>query len=112
MFMNLMNNIFNSVLDQYVVVFIDDILIYSPDKEKCKVHLFEVLSTLKGHQLYAKLSKCEFWLEEVQFLGHIISKEGLSVDPAKVTSVLEWKTPTNPSEIRSFLDFLAIIGGS
>nr|AAL31683.1 putative polyprotein [Oryza sativa Japonica Group]ABF97729.1 retrotransposon protein, putative, Ty3-gypsy subclass [Oryza sativa Japonica Group] len=102
-FMNLMNKIFMEYLDQFVVVFIDDILIYSKNEEEHKQHLRLVLEKLRQHQLYAKLSKCEFWLDQVAFLGHIITKEGVAVDPQKIKAVMEWKTPTSVSEIRSFL---------
>nr|XP_027186625.1 uncharacterized protein LOC113784598 [Cicer arietinum] len=102
-FMDYMNRIFHPYLDSFVVVFIDDILVYSKTKEEHGEHLRIVLKTLKEKQLFAKLSKCEFWLEEVSFLGHIISKGGIAVDPTKVESVLEWKAPKSVTEIRSFL---------
>ncbi|XP_074301470.1 uncharacterized protein LOC141632863 [Silene latifolia] len=102
-FMDQMNRTFREVLDQCVVVFIDDILIYSKDESEHKVHLHVILDILRRQKWYAKFSKCEFWLKEVSFLGHIISKEGVMVDPSKVEAVLEWKSPTNVSEIRSFL---------
>jgi hypothetical protein len=87
-FMNLMNSIFMDYLDKFVVVFIDDILIYSQSEEEHADHLMMVLQRLREHQLYAKLSKCEFWISEVMFLGHIINKEGLVVDPKNVTDIL------------------------
>jgi hypothetical protein len=90
-------------LDKFVVVFIDDILIFSKSEEEHDEHLRLVLQKLRENQLYAKLSKCEFWLKEVLFLGHIISEGGISVDPSKVESVLSWNTPQNVSEIQSFL---------
>ena len=102
-FMNLMNKIFMEYLDKFVVVFIDDILVYSKTEEEHAVHLRLVLETLREHQLYAKLSKCEFWLKEVAFLGHVISAGGISVDPEKIKAILDWKTPTSVTEIRSFL---------
>ena len=102
-FMDLMNRVFRPYIDEFVVVFIDDVLIYSPSMEKHKEHLRSILETLRTHKLYAKFSKCEFWLEEVQFLGHVISKDGISVDPAKIEAIMKWKTPNNASEIRSFL---------
>ncbi|XP_027178078.1 uncharacterized protein LOC113777243 [Coffea eugenioides] len=102
-FMDLMHRIFKPYLDRFVVVFIDDILVYSKTREEHEKHLKEVLQTLREHQLYAKFSKCEFWLERVAFLGHVISKEGIAVDPAKVEAVTEWKRPDNPTEIRNFL---------
>ncbi|KAK1620599.1 hypothetical protein QYE76_026116, partial [Lolium multiflorum] len=102
-FMNLMNKIFMKYLDKFVIVFIDDILIYSKDKEEHAKHLKIVLQTLREHQLYAKFSKCKFWLDSVEFLGHVITKEGIAVNPSKVQSVLEWKSPKNAKEIRGFL---------
>ena len=102
-FMDYMNRIFRQYLDQFVVVFIDDILIYSKSKEEHENHLRIVLGILKEKQLFAKLSKCEFWLSEVKFLGHVISEEGVSVDPSKVEAVLNWKRPETVTEIRSFL---------
>ena len=90
-FMNLMNKIFMEYLDKLVVVFIDDILVYSKTKEEHAVHLRLVLETLREHQLYAKFSKCEFWLKEVAFLGHVISAGGVSVDPEKIKAILDFK---------------------
>jgi hypothetical protein len=90
-------------LDKFVVVFIDDILVYSKNEVEHEEHLRMVLQKLRENQLFAKLSKCEFWLKEVPFLGHIISAGGVSVDPSKVRDVLNWKPPQNVSEIRSFL---------
>ena len=90
-------------LDKFVVVFIDDILIYSKNEEEHAQHLHIVLQRLREHQIYAKFSKCDFWLKEVPFLGHVISAEGISVDPSKVQDVLDWKAPTSVAEIRSFL---------
>jgi ribonuclease HI len=102
-FMNLMNKVFMEELDQFVVVFIDDILVYSRSAEEHEQHLRVVLGKLRSHQLYAKFSKCEFWLQKVSFLGHVLTAEGVAVDPEKVTAVSEWKQPTSVSEIRSFL---------
>jgi len=90
-------------LDKFVVVFIDDILVYSCNEEEHVEHLRIVLSCLREHQLYAKFSKCEFWLKKVPFLGHVLSEEGISVDPAKVQEVLDWKVPTSVHEVQSFL---------
>ena len=90
-------------MDQFVVVFIDDILVYSQDRESHDAHLRVVLETLRKEQLYAKLIKCEFWLNEVSFLGHIVSKEGIRVDPKKIEVVVEWKPPRNVTKIHSFL---------
>ena len=102
-FMDLMNRVFRPYVDQFVVVFIDDILVYSKDRESHDTHLRVVLEILRKEQLYAKLSKCEFWLTEVSFLGHIVSKEGIQVDPKKIEVVVEWKPPRNVTEVRSFL---------
>jgi hypothetical protein len=102
-FMNLMNNVFMDYLDRFVVVFIDDILICSQSEEEHADHLRMILQRLREHQLYAKLSKCEFWIDEVLFLGHIINKEGLVVDPKKVTDILNWKAPTHARGIKSFI---------
>ena len=102
-FMNLMNRVFRPYVDQFVVVFIDDILVYSKDQENHESHLRVVLKTLRKEQLYAKLSKCEFWLNEMSFLGHIVSKEGIRVDPKKIEVVVEWKLLRNVTEVRSFL---------
>ena len=101
-FMYLMNKVFMDYLDKFVVVFIDDILVFSRNEEEHEEHLRLVLQRLRENQLYAKLSKCEFWLKEVSFLGHVISKGGVSVDPGKVKDVLEWEAPQNVCEIRSF----------
>ena len=89
-FMNMMNKVFMEFLDKFVVVFIDDILVFSKNEEAHKEHLRLVLENLREHQLYAKFSKCEFWLKEVEFLRHIISGEGISVDPTKVETVTKW----------------------
>ncbi|RDX81025.1 Retrovirus-related Pol polyprotein from transposon 17.6, partial [Mucuna pruriens] len=102
-FMDYMNIIFHPYLDKFVVVFIDDILVYSKTREEHEEHLKVVLQVLRDKQLYAKLSKCDFWLEEVSFLGHVISRGGIGVDPSKVEVVLKWETPKSVSEIRSFL---------
>ena len=84
------------------MVFIDDILVYSKTREDHEQRLRIVLQTLREHQLYAKFNKCEFWLEQISFLGHVISKDGISVDPVKVEVVSEWKRPETPTEVRSF----------
>ena len=102
-FMDLMNRVFREFLDQFVTVFIDDILVYAQTEEEHAEHLRQVLQTLCRNELYAKYEKCGFWLKEVQFLGHIISDRGISVDPGKVSAVREWGHPTTPTEIRSFL---------
>jgi hypothetical protein len=102
-FMYLMNNVFMEYLDRFIAVFIDDILIFSKTMEEHEEHLRLVLEKLRSNQLYAKFSKCEFWLTEVTFLGHVISIGGVSVDLGKVKDVLNWMPPTTISEIRSFL---------
>jgi hypothetical protein len=103
MFMDLMNQVFHEYLDSFVVVFIDDILVYSANRAEHEEHLKIVLEKLREKKLFAKFKKCEFWLEEVAFLGHVVSKDGLAVDPAKVQAVVEWERPTSVREIRSFL---------
>jgi hypothetical protein len=105
-FMYMMNKVFMEYLDKFVVVFIDNILIFSMNKEEHDRHLCLVLQKLRENQLYAKLNKCEFWLKEVSFLGHIISEGGISVEPSKVKDVLSWNTPQNVLDIRSFLDLM------
>ncbi|KAI3819462.1 hypothetical protein L1987_13299 [Smallanthus sonchifolius] len=102
-FMDLMNRVCKPYLDKFVIVFIDDILIYSKTKAEHEQHLRLILELLKKEQLYAKFSKCEFWLKEVQFLGHIVKDKGIHVDPAKIEAVKNWSTPKTPTEIRSFL---------
>jgi hypothetical protein len=101
--MYLMNSVFMNELDKFVVVFIDDILIYSKSKAEHAKHLCIVLQRLRDHKLYAKFSKCEFWLDSVKFLGHTISKDGISMDPSKVQEVMDWKRPKSVHQIRSFL---------
>jgi hypothetical protein len=102
-FMYLMNSVFINELDKFIVVFIDDILIYSKNEAKHTKHLHIVLQRLRDHKLYAKFSKCEFWLDSVKFLSHTISKDGISVDPSKVQEVMDWKPPKSVYQIRSFL---------
>ncbi|WVZ48703.1 hypothetical protein U9M48_000122 [Paspalum notatum var. saurae] len=102
-FMYMMNSVFMNELDKFVVVFIDDTLIYSKSEEEHKEHLRIVLNRLREHKLYAKFSKCAFWLKEVSFLGHILSEKGVAVDPSKEKDVLNWKQPETVTEIRSFL---------
>jgi hypothetical protein len=102
-FMYLMNKVFMEYLDKFVVVFIDNILVFSKTEEEHEVHLWLVLEKLKAHQLYAKFSKCKFWITEVAFLGHIISAGGVSVDPGKVKDMQNWVPPIRVSEIQSFL---------
>ncbi|KAI3707613.1 hypothetical protein L6452_26239 [Arctium lappa] len=102
-FMDLMNRVCRPFLDKSVIVFIDDILVYSKDEGSHEQHLREVLGVLRREKLYAKFSKCEFWLREVQFLGHVVTREGVKVDPAKVEAMMNWEPPKSPTEIRSFL---------
>jgi hypothetical protein len=87
------------------VVFIDDILVYSKNEAEHTKHLHTVLQRLRDHQLYAKLSKCDFWLKEIKFLGHTISQDGILVDPEKVQEVMDWEPPTTVQQIWSFLDW-------
>ena len=102
-FMDLMHRVFQPYLDQFVVVFIDDILIYSQSEEEHEDHLRIVHQALKEHKLYAKFSKCEFLLIEVRFLGHVVSASGVSIDPEKVEAVMSWERPKSIFKIRSFL---------
>ncbi|KAE8773078.1 putative polyprotein [Hordeum vulgare] len=92
-FMNMMNKVFMEFLDKFVVVFNDDILVFSKNKQEHEVHLHLVLEKLREHQLYAKFSKCEFWLDEVAFLVHVISSNGVALDPSKVAAITEWESP-------------------
>ncbi|GJW86541.1 putative reverse transcriptase domain-containing protein [Tanacetum coccineum] len=102
-FMDLMNRVCKPYLDKFVIVFIDDILIYSKNKKEHEEHLRTILELLKKEELYAKFSKCEFWIPKVQFLGHVINSEGIHVDPAKIESIKDWVSPKSPTEIRQFL---------
>jgi hypothetical protein len=102
-FMYLMNSIFMEELDKFIVVFIDDILVFSKSKKEHEEHLRIVLQWFCDHQLYAKVSKCKFWLTKVKFLGHVVSSEGISVDPIKVWEVLDWKPPRIVHQVWSFL---------
>ena len=102
-FMDLMHRIFQPYLDQFFVVFVDVILIYSQSEREHEYHLRIILQLLRDHQLYAKFSKCEFWLTEVRFLGHVLSASGVSVDPEKVEAVMSWERPKSVFAIRSFL---------
>ncbi|GJW94947.1 putative reverse transcriptase domain-containing protein [Tanacetum coccineum] len=102
-FMNLMNRICKPYLDKFVILFIKDILVYSKDKEEHEKHLKIILELLKKERLYTKFSKCDFWLDSVQFLGHVIDRSGVHVDPAKIEAIKSWATLTTPMEVRQFL---------
>jgi hypothetical protein len=102
-FMDLMNRVFHEYMDSFVIVFIDDILVYSKSQEEHEEHLRIVLQILRDRKLFAKLKKCEFWMDRVVFLGHVISRDGITVDPSKIEAVVNWVRPTNVSEVRSFL---------
>eukprot|EP00253_Pinus_taeda_P022539 PITA_22539 len=102
-FMCLMNSVFHQYLDKFVLIFIDDILIYSLNMKEHEEHLRIVLQTLREHQLYGKFSKCDFYKEQIQYLGHIITKEGIAVDPEKIKTIMEWPTPKDVADIRSFM---------
>ncbi|GKC77159.1 putative reverse transcriptase domain-containing protein [Tanacetum coccineum] len=102
-FMDLMNRVCKPYLDKFVIMFIDDILIYSRNKEEQEDHLRIILELLKKEKLYAKFPKCDFWISIVQFLGHVIDSQGIHVDPAKIEAVKNYASPTTPTEINQFL---------
>ena len=102
-FMSLMNSIFRKYLDRFVHVFLDDILIYSKNEREHEEHLWIVLSYLRENKFYGKLSKCSFFEKEIHYLGHIISTEGIPVDPEKVKAIMEWLVPKNAHEVRNFM---------
>ena len=101
-FMDLMNRVFHLYLDQFMVVFIDDILVYSSNKDENRKHLRIVLQILREKRLFAKFKKCDFWLEEISFLGHIISGQGILVDPIKIEVILNWEAPKSVMKVHSF----------
>nr|GEV16781.1 putative reverse transcriptase domain-containing protein [Tanacetum cinerariifolium] len=109
-FMDLMNRVCKPYLDKFVIVFIDDILIYSRKKAEHANHLRIILELLRKEKLYAKFSKCDFWIRTVQFLGHLIDSQGLHVEPVKIEAIKNWASPTTPTKIRQFLGPTAIIG--
>lgn len=98
-----MNNIFSQYLDKFVLVFIDDIMVYSKTKEEHKEHLRIVLQTLRKHKLYTNFDKCDFYQKKIQYLGHIIFVEGIAFDPEKIRSIMEWSVPKDVVDIRSFM---------
>ncbi|KAD2805407.1 hypothetical protein E3N88_38784 [Mikania micrantha] len=102
-FIDLMNRVFRPYLDKFVIVFIDDILIYFRNQQEHAQHLKLILELLAHEKLYAKFSKCEFWLREVQFLGHVVNENDIQVDPSKIKAVKQWETPRTPTKIRQFL---------
>ncbi|XP_070045434.1 uncharacterized protein [Nicotiana tomentosiformis] len=108
--MDLMNRVFKPFLDTFIIVFIDDILVYSKSKDEHAEHLRIALQTLKENELYAKFSKCEFWLQLAAFLVHVVSSEGIKLDPQKTKTVKNWPRPTTPTEIRNFLGLAGYYG--
>ena len=102
-FMCLMNNVFSRYLDRFVLVFLDDILVYSKNEEEHEENLRLTLQLLREHQLYAKLSKCDFYRDRIWYLGHIISEEVISVDPKKIEAIMNWPTPRSVTDVRSFM---------
>nr|GEZ68357.1 hypothetical protein [Tanacetum cinerariifolium] len=101
-FMDLMNRVCKPYLDEFMIVIIDDILIYSKNKKEHEEHLKTILELLKKEELYAKFSKCKFWIPKVKFLGHVIDSQGIHLDPAKIESIKDWASPKTPTEIRQF----------
>ena len=102
-FMCLMNSVFSRYLDNFVLVFLDDILVYSKNEEEHEEHLRLTLQLLREHQLYANLTKCDFYRDRIQYLGHIISEEGISMGPEKIEAIMNWPTPRNVTDVRSFM---------
>jgi hypothetical protein len=105
-FMCLMNNILSKYLDKFVIVFIDDILVYSKNEQEHEEHLRIILQVLREHELYAKLNKCDFYKDKIQYLGHVISKEGIYVDPDKIKAIMEWFVPKDVTDIRYFMGII------
>ena len=101
--MDLMNRVCKPYLDKFVIVIIEDILIYSKSQEEHEEHLHLTLELLKKEQLYAKFSKCDFWIREVQFLRHVVNEMGIHVDPSKIEAIKNLAAPTTPTEVRQFL---------
>lgn len=102
-FMDLINKIYHEYLDVFVIVFVDNILIYSDNEQNYEEHLRLPLKVLRKNKLYATFSKCDFWMKEILFQGHIIFKDGIPIDPSKVTTIMEWNQPKNVTKVRSFL---------
>ena len=111
-FMCLMNSVFSMYLDKFVLIFLDDILFYSKNEEEHEEHLRLTLQLLREHQLYAKLSKCDFYRDRIQYLGHIILEEGISMDPENIEAIMNWPTPRNVTDVRYFMGFADTTGGS
>ena len=101
--MCLMNSVFSGYLDKFVLVFLDDILVYSKNEEEHEEHLRLTLQLLREHPLYVKLNKCDFYRDRIQYLGHIISEQGISVDPEKIEAIMNWPTPRNVIDVRYFM---------
>ena len=110
-FMCLKNSVFSGYLDKFVLVLLDDILVYSKNEEEHEEHLILTLELLREHQLYAKLSKCDFYRDKIQYLGHIISEEGISMDLEKIEAIMNWPTLRNVTDVRSFMGDLQDITG-
>ena len=107
-----MNSVFSRYLDKFVLVFLDEILVYSKNEEEHEENLRLTLQLVREHQLYAKLSKCDFYRDRIQYLGHIISEEGISVDPEKIEAIMNWPTPRNVMDVRSFMGLVDTTRGS
>ena len=105
-FMSLMNNVMHKYLDKFVVVFIDDMLIYSKSEEEHKEHLKIVLQELREHQLFAKFSKCDFFKDKIQYLGHVVTKKVIPVDPEKIKAIKDWQVPKDVTDVQSFMEII------